>query len=187
MKLYTRTGDDGSTGLCGHVRLSKAAVRVAAYGAVDEANAAIGVVVSMSSVGAMSGDGAICSKLQHVQTDLFTVGAQLATAPKQKPDVAIASGDIERLEQWIDEATGLVPELRSFILPGGATQAAWLHFARTVCRRAERAVVHLMASEPVDVLVLTYLNRLSDLLFVLARLANHNQGVQDIPWVPNRG
>ncbi len=181
MKLYTKTGDDGTTGLFGGGRVSKASVRVAAYGSVDETNAAIGVARATRL------DGAMDEVLARVQDDLFTVGAELACVPGRESKLATAlvgAADIERIERAIDAADGACPPLRSFVLPGGSPQAAALHVARTVCRRAERAV--LAVDEPPRPELIVYLNRLSDLLFALARQANVIAGIPDVPWTARR-
>ena len=180
MKLYTKTGDDGTTGLFGGGRVPKASARVAAYGTVDEANAAIGVARATRLEGAMD------AVLARVQEDLFTTGAELACVPGREGKLSmplLAGADIERLERAIDEADGACPPLKSFVLPGGSPQAAALHVARTVCRRAERAVLAI-DDGPVRREVVVYLNRLSDLLFAQARQANAAAGVPDVPWSP---
>lgn len=181
MKLYTRTGDDGETGLFGGGRVSKAHRRVEAYGTVDELNAALGV--SAAAVGG----GQVREWLVRIQGDLFGLGANLATpGPKGdegKPSTPPLPGPrVQEMEAFVDTITAEVGELRSFILPGGSPGAAALHLARTVCRRAERAVVRLAGEEVVDPEILRYLNRLSDLLFAMARLENFRQGKKDIPW-----
>ena len=181
MKIYTRTGDDGSTSLYGGKRVSKNDARVEAYGSVDELNAWLGLVRSQQSGDFING------VLDRVQGELFTLGGELArgTPPASPSSTSlIAQSHIDRLEQDIDEAQRVLPALNSFILPGGTQAAASLQLARTVARRAERAVVTLHAREPVRDELLRYLNRLSDLLFVLARRANHDAGRQDIPWSP---
>ncbi|MFN4244342.1 MAG: cob(I)yrinic acid a,c-diamide adenosyltransferase [Tepidisphaerales bacterium] len=181
MKLYTRTGDDGTTGLIGGQRVSKDHIRIDAYGTVDELNATLG----MAAVAVTDVTRELEPLLRAVQNELFAVGAVLATppgspyaasAPPIRPEWAM------RLEQEIDHATGRLPPLRQFILPGGTELAARLHLARTVCRRAERLTVALHRLEPLDAVLLTYLNRLSDWLFVHARYANHLAGVPDRPW-----
>lgn len=182
MKIYTRTGDEGTTALFGGVRVSKDHSRVKAYGTVDELNAVVGQAVVVVE------DAEIVGRLERIQHDLFAVGAVLATAspeegrprPKGIPDLPTAR--IDEMEGWIDEATETLPELRAFILPGGSPGAAALHLARTVCRRAERAVVQLATRESVDETIVIYLNRLSDLLFTFARLANHRSGTPDVEW-----
>lgn len=180
MKLYTKTGDDGTTGLFGGARVPKASVRVDAYGTVDETNAAIGVARASGL------DPAIDGVLELVQRDLFVAGAELACVPDRVSKLNMAllgAADIERLERAIDEAEAACPPLKSFVLPGGSPQAATLHLARTVCRRAERGVLSLDDAPPRRELVV-YLNRLSDLLFALARRANVVTGVGDVPWLP---
>jgi len=176
MKLYTKTGDKGLTGLFGGVEVAKDHPRVCAYGQVDETNAAIGVATTACN------DAETIDKLREVQRDLFTVGAVLATPNPKDNAPAITEDQIARVEGWIDRADGQVPALTGFILPGGTEEAVRLHMARTICRRAERSVAALISSEPVDGRVLVYLNRLGDLLFVLARCANHRAGVADFIW-----
>jgi cob(I)alamin adenosyltransferase len=183
MKLYTKTGDDGTTGLFGGGRVLKTSARVDAYGTVDETNASIGVARSLGA------DAAIDEVLARVQEDLFAVGAELACVPgrESKLNLPLVSGvEIERLEQAIDVADGACAPLRTFVLPGGAPVAAALHVARTVARRAERAVL-AMDDAPARREVVIYLNRLSDLLFALARRANVVAGVEDVPWRPRTG
>jgi cob(I)alamin adenosyltransferase len=180
MKLYTKTGDDGTTGLFGGGRVPKASARVDAYGTVDEANAAIGVARAARL------DPAMDAVLARVQEDMFVVGAELACVPGKEPKLSmplVGAADIERLEHAIDAAEAACAPLKSFVLPGGSPQAAALHVARTVARRAERAVLS-MADAPARSEVVIYLNRLSDLLFALARQANVVAGVADVPWNP---
>jgi cob(I)alamin adenosyltransferase len=179
MKIYTRTGDDGTTGLFGGVRARKDAPRVEAYGTVDELNAVLGTAV------AAAGSAAIGSVIAGLQADLFALGADLATPPGSKAKVRrFAPADAERLEELIDNAEAELLPLAAFILPTGTPRAAALHHARTICRRAERLVVPLMAEDEVGDAVLVYLNRLSDLLFVLARQENDEAGVGDTEWHP---
>lgn len=179
MKIYTKTGDDGTTGLFGGGRVKKASIRVDAYGTVDELNAAIGIARG-TNLEPMT-DGI----LGHVQVDLFTLGAELACVPGKEPKLSmtlLGPDDSARLEQAIDASEeGLTP-LTNFVLPGGSAQAAALHLARTICRRAERAVLSI-EEPPARGEIVIYLNRLSDLLFVLARRANHTLGIADVPWV----
>jgi cob(I)alamin adenosyltransferase len=188
MKIYTRTGDDGQTGLFAGGRVGKDDHRVDAYGEVDELNSAIGVVVAWLEP---AGAGELVAKLRLVQRDLFTIGATLATpepedpAPRNPHVPRIADQRIELLERWIDEADAEIEPLQHFILPGGSKAGAQLHLARTVCRRAERRVVALARGVKLDHHVIIYLNRLSDLLFTYARLANHRAGVEEVEWVPN--
>jgi cob(I)alamin adenosyltransferase len=178
MKLYTKHGDDGSTGLIGGTRVPKNDPRVAAYGEVDETNAAIGMVIAGCN------DGETAATLRRIQAELFVLGAELATPAGQQPGFRVGESHVTQLEQWIDAASAEVAPLRNFILPGGTTTAAGFHLARTVCRRAERAVVALAQQQPVRQWAIVYLNRLSDLLFALARQANKRSGVEDIPWHP---
>ncbi len=186
VKIYTRTGDDGETGLFGAGRVSKASTRVDAYGAVDELNSVIGWALTQIE------DSSIRGGLERMQHDLFALGSDLATPPaadgRRRPETPdLPAHRIEEMERWMDEAEGELSPLRSFVLPGGVPGAAALHVARTVCRRAERAVVGLAESEHVDDVVLKYLNRLSDLLFMLARLENHRAGVPDVAWQKEEG
>lgn len=179
MKLYTRTGDDGRTGLIGGERVDKHHPRVAAYGDVDETNAAIGVACA-----AVADDAELIGILQRLQSDLFVIGAELADPSGAGSTPRVTAAQVTLLERWIDDATAQTPPLRQFILPGGSEVAARLHVARTVARRAERSAVELHSRFPVRAEVLTYLNRLNDLLFALARLANVRRNVPDIPWTP---
>ena len=181
MKIYTRTGDDGTTGLFGGARVSKDDARVEAYGTVDETNAAIGLALAHCQV------PSVRRVLGEVQSDLFTVGAELASVSGHESRLGISlltDADVTRLEQAIDEAEASLPPLKNFILPGGPPDVAALHLARTLARRAERRVLTLCAREPVRPTVLMYLNRLADLLFVLARLAAHENGAAELPWAP---
>lgn len=181
MKIYTKTGDRGETGLFGGARVSKASARVSAYGDVDELNSVLGVVCAQ-----LGDDLETCENLRQIQGDLFVLGAELAKNPDKPLQLGIsllAEQDVERLEHYIDELDrGLAP-LKTFILPGGSAAASFLHLARTTCRRAERAVVALAQTESVREELVRYLNRLSDLLFTLARGQNARRGVQDIPWL----
>ena len=181
LKIYTRTGDEGDTGLFGGGRVPKDDPRVEAYGAVDELNAAIGLARSIESM------TRIDEVLAPVQRDLFSIGALLATPDhdKMKEQLAKARVDDERiaeLERAIDAGEAELTPLKSFILPGGTPKAAALHIARTVCRRAERRVVTLQRTVPLPHLVVIYLNRLSDLLFVLARVANRRANAGEVTW-----
>jgi cob(I)alamin adenosyltransferase len=187
MKIYTRTGDQGQTGLYGGTRVSKSDPRVAAYGDVDELNACLGMVRSQ---GELAED--IVVLLEQLQQDLFAIGARLAN-PADKPTRRSTMADgrstkttvdheaVARLEAAIDRLEAELPPLRRFILPGGSRAGALLHFSRTVCRRAERAIVSLGA-EHVDQHLLIYVNRLSDLLFVMARAVNHRAGQPETEW-----
>jgi len=180
VRIYTKTGDSGETALLGGGRVSKDHVRVHTSGEVDETNAAIGLVRATPPTDFAD------ELLAAVQRDLFTVGGRLATPEPdrlqepQRERVAVAAERIAALERAIDEAEGELPPLRAFVLPGGTPKAAALHLARATSRRAERAVVHLSRVEPVPSEILVYLNRLSDLLFTLARLANHRAGTPDM-------
>jgi cob(I)alamin adenosyltransferase len=181
MKIYTRTGDKGETALFGGGRVPKGHGRVEAYGTVDELNAVIGFACTQVR------DASIAERLERLQHDLFALGADLATPPARGGRKRPATPDvpeerIAEMEGWIDEADAELPALRAFVLPGGTAGAAALHVARTVCRRAERAAVRLAADEPVGELVIPFLNRLSDLLFTLARLENHRGGQGDVEW-----
>lgn len=179
MKIYTRTGDAGETGLFDGRRVLKSDLRVDAYGEVDELNAALGVVLAET----LNAD--ITDILRTIQRDLFAVGGRLAD-PSHKiagrvDKVVLGADEVARLESWIDRLETELPPLRRFILPGGSRAGALLHLARTVCRRAERRIV-LIGPEAVDSDLLAYVNRLSDLLFVLARAVNHRAGVPETEW-----
>jgi cob(I)alamin adenosyltransferase len=177
MKIYTKTGDDGSTGLVGGQRVSKCDVRIECVGAVDELNAALG----LAAVGA---DAVLAGMVREIQNELFVIGSHLATPEGQRAALPILEeAAVDRLEMQIDSAEAQLPPLQQFILPGGSESGARLHFARTVCRRAERLVVDFAGNRPVPAIIVTYLNRLSDWLFVQARNANRRQGIGDIPWV----
>jgi len=180
MKIYTKTGDGGETGLFGGARVSKASSRVEAYGEVDELNSVLGLVLTEPF------DPEITSLLAGVQSRLFDLGAELAAAPDSKVSLGIpllGEEEVSVLERAIDRAEGELQPLKTFVMPGGSRAAALLHLARTVCRRAERRLVALASDEAVRPEAVRYLNRLSDALFVLARLANHRAGIADVPWV----
>jgi cob(I)alamin adenosyltransferase len=180
VKIYTRTGDGGETGLSGGARVGKDSLRVECYGEVDEVNGCIGVVRSLHE------DESLDRLLAQVQKDLFAIGAQLADPQSRvvggKAKAAVTPAHVTRLEEAIDVRQARLPPLTAFILPGGSPAGAQLHLARTVCRRAERRVVALARHEEVDPLLIVYLNRLSDLLFVLARDANRTAGVAEDTW-----
>jgi len=180
LKIYTKTGDEGETGLWGGLRVGKDAARVHAYGTVDECNAAIGV--ARAAMGALPELGDLDMVLARIQDQLFVVGADLATPGAAASIPRVGPDEIAFLEQTIDAIDGELEPLRQFILPGGTLAAAHLHLARTVCRRAERALVALAREEQIGQYVGVYLNRLSDCLFVLARAANARAGVPDVPW-----
>ncbi len=179
MRLYTKRGDNGETDLMGG-RVLKNHPRVVAYGTVDELNAVLGVVCTLLN------DKDLLRKVMQVQRDLFALGAELATAPAQKPKMTLSRHRVRALERQIDAFLEEVPLPRFFVLPGGSPAAAFLHLARTVCRRAERCVVSLALQEPVRPLVLTYLNRLSDWLFAAALVVNHRLGSQETLWYGRR-
>ncbi len=190
MKLYTRTGDDGTTGLHGGARVPKTDPRVEAFGQCDELNAALGVARCAADA---TRDALIVECLDELQHLLFEIGADLATptqsAARRKVS-PVTETDVAKLERWIDAAVERVEAQKSFILPGGTELAARLHVARTICRRAERRVIALSeapVSDPAPQVPspnVVYLNRAGDLLFALARLANHNAGAADVPWTP---
>jgi len=172
IKIYTRTGDAGSTGLLGSKRVNKESLRIAAVGDVDELNCQLGIIHSLSS------DGQVMDLLTEVQNLLFELGAELA-----KPDSSrLLPSHATRLEQFIDQLQEALPPLRNFLLPGGCPTAAQCHLARAVCRRAERSLFQLSRSEHVNAVSLQFINRLSDLLFVLARSINQREGTADVLW-----
>ena len=177
LRIYTRTGDDGTTGLIGGQRVAKDNLRVAAYGTVDELNALLGVARAEAPPADLD------QVLARIQDQLFVLGCGLATPPdKEAPTPRIETAGVETLERDIDRFEAELPPLSNFILPGGSRTAAALHHARTVCRRAERELVALGRLQEVGREALVYLNRLSDLLFVMARLANHRAGCAEILW-----
>ena len=187
MKIYTKTGDNGTTGLFAGPRVSKDHPRIQAYGTVDELNALMGVVNSTfeASQEMPSDEIKVSDWVMSIQSDLFSIGAQLATPYASKHDMCLLEDSrVEDLEEMIDKLDTLLPPLSNFVLPGGTKSSAMLHLARTVCRRAERDIVSLSHDDSVDnpELLIVYLNRLSDLLFVLARWENHLAGISDIPW-----
>jgi cob(I)alamin adenosyltransferase len=179
VKIYTRTGDEGDTGLFDGTRVAKSDPRVAAYGDVDELNAWLG----LARVDVV--DPQLSAMLERIQRDLFALGARLADPAKKiaarVAKAAVTPEDISRLEGWIDVLDGELPPLRRFILAGGSSGAAALHIARTICRRAERAMVSL-GRDAFEPELLVYVNRLSDLLFVMARAANHRAGAPETEW-----
>ncbi|HEX4056455.1 MAG TPA: cob(I)yrinic acid a,c-diamide adenosyltransferase [Tepidisphaeraceae bacterium] len=177
MKIYTKAGDDGSTGLIGGQRVSKTDPRIECIGVVDELNAAVGWA-------AVSAEDELAAKLRAVQNELFVIGSQLAWPDAHPPAhlPALEESSIGRLEMEIDTTTAALEPLRNFILPGGSETSARLHMARAVCRRAERVTVGFSQDRPVPNAVLTYVNRLSDWLFVQARWANKCAGVEDVLW-----
>jgi cob(I)alamin adenosyltransferase len=182
-RIYTKTGDTGDTALGDGTRVPKDHPRVAAYGSVDELNSILGLLLAQQA------DLPEVELLQSIQNELFDVGADLCAPlpPKSEVDkrLRIRPHQAERLEKAIDRLNASLQPLKSFVLPGGSLAAAWCHLARTVCRRAERDVVTLARTEPVNPQVIIYLNRLSDFLFVLARVLNSN-GSLDVLWVPGK-
>lgn len=187
MKIYTKTGDKGETGLYGGTRISKASARVESYGNIDELNAAIGVAKSHIE------DQEVINQLKKIQFDLFTVGSEASTPidklflanGKARLPLVISDKEIEELENWMDEMETKVEPLQYFILPGGGKAATFLHVARTVCRRAERSLVFLNESEDVRPEMIKYLNRLSDYLFFLARYISKLNNEPEEYWIPN--
>ena len=187
MKIYTKTGDKGETSLYGGTRVSKAAARVESYGTLDELNAFIGLAKAEIS------DEKVLSQLQKIQFDLFTVGSEAATPTdklllangKNRLDVMISDKEITELELWMDDFDAELEPLRFFILPSGGKAAASIHVCRTVCRRAERAMVYLNETEEVRPELIKYLNRLSDYLFILARYISKISGEKEEYWNPS--
>jgi cob(I)alamin adenosyltransferase len=178
MKIYTKTGDDGTTGLIGGQRVGKDDPQIDCFGSVDELNAAIG----WAAVGT---GGELLKSLRLVQNELFIIGSHLASPDGKPPSWIPVFEDsaVDRLEMEIDSATERLPPLRDFIVPGGCETSARLHLTRTICRRVERVLVAFSHDRPVAPIMLTYLNRLSDWLFLQARLANQQAGLQDVPWI----
>ena len=180
MRIYTRTGDDGSTGLFGGARIGKDDLRIEAYGTIDELNAWIGKIATHDAAEPLR------MPLQAIQSELFTLGSHLATTDPQWAAKlpALNPHGAEGLESWMDELESGLPALSSFVLPGGHPAAADAHVARTVCRRAERRCVALHRVEAIDPLILRFLNRLSDALFMLGRWLAHETSTPEIPWTP---
>lgn len=185
-KIYTKTGDEGETSLGNGERVSKTDLRIAAYGAVDELNSLLGVCLTCELPASFT------ERLTQIQNDLFDLGADLCVPETETPPdsnahpLRVTASQVSRLEDWIDELNEELEPLTSFILPGGSVAAAQLHLARAVCRRSELGVYQLMERETINPQVAIYLNRLSDLLFVMARVANGN-GKNDVLWVPGQG
>jgi cob(I)alamin adenosyltransferase len=189
MKVYTKTGDTGTTSLFGGTRVSKHHIRIESYGTVDELNSNIGLIRDQEI------DTLYKNILIEVQDRLFTVGAILATPPEKEllkngqprlQKLGILESDIDFLEKEIDTMENSLPQMTHFILPGGHTTVSYCHIARCVCRRAERLSVHLHELEPTDELVIKYLNRLSDYLFVLARKLSHDFNAEEVKWIPRK-
>lgn len=182
IKIYTKTGDDGTTGLFGGARLPKDHIRIEAYGTVDELNAVIGLLMAGTA------EPQVNHWLQHIQSRLFTIGSNLASDPDKDmitPD--LLEEDVLMIEHAIDQMQEVLPPLRHFILPGGSVAVSSAHLARTVCRRAERRVVTLAHVSEVEPRILLYLNRLSDFFFVLARWLGNREGVEEVKWTPRGG
>ncbi len=189
MKVYTKTGDNGTTALFGGTRVSKHHIRIESYGTVDELNSHIGLIRDQEI------NSHYKDVLIEIQDRLFTVGAILATPPeketlksgkKRLQNLGIKESDIEFLEQEIDKMEESLPPMTHFVLPGGHTTVSYCHIARCVCRRAERLAVHLNDIEPTDELVIKYLNRLSDYLFVLARKLSLDLRAEEVQWIPRK-
>ena len=189
MKVYTKPGDDGTTGLFGGPRVPKHHIRIDSYGTVDELNSWLGLIRDQQI------DEVHQQQLIAIQEHLFTVGAILATDPEKEllkngeerlKITKVGHTEINYLEQAIDEMDGQLPQMTHFILPGGHTTVSYCHIARTVCRRAERIATLLFQTEPFDINVLSFLNRLSDYLFVLARKLSYNLQANEIKWIPNK-
>ena len=176
MKIYTKTGDDGNTGLQGNLRISKSHLRIISYGTIDEANAALGIVLANTL------DDDITKILTAIQNELFLVGADLSNPNLNDVKNRVTLEMVERLEQYIDKFESDLPPLTNFILPGGDNTAAQLHYVRTVVRRAETQVVQLSEKDEINSNCIKYLNRLSDLFFVMGRLINKRKDIDDIPW-----
>ena len=176
MKIYTKTGDDGNTGLQGNYRIAKSHPRIVSYGTVDEANAALGVVLTNSL------DDDVGEILTEIQNDLFLVGADLSNPNLNDVKNRVSLDMIEKLEKYIDKFELELPPLTNFILPGGEPSAAQLHYVRTVVRRAESQTVQLSEKDEINSNCIKYLNRLSDLFFVMGRLINKRKNRDDIPW-----
>lgn len=186
-KVYTKTGDQGTTSLVGGTRIQKSSLRVESYGEVDELSSALGIVRTLAIQ--KDKDSSLASTIAQIQQSLFDMGAELACpAGAEIPAYMrlVSDEDISQLEKLIDQETAKVPELRSFVLPGGTQLNAFLHLARAICRRAERSVWMLNTQEPVRQQVPQYLNRLSDLLFTLARSQAHAEGAPEFLWNPGR-
>ena len=183
-RIYTKTGDQGQTGLAGGQRVAKDSLRIECYGTVDELNAFVG----MAGVSASDAVPELAAILRRVQHELFNLGSILATQPQDvhPKQARITSAEIEQLEKEIDRMNADLPKLRSFVLPGGSRLNTELHACRTICRRAERIAVSLAREEEIPPEVIQYLNRLSDALFVWSRWANHVAGIPEVLWEPNQ-
>jgi len=189
MKIYTKTGDKGQTSLYGGTRVAKSDLRIETYGTIDELNANIGLLRDQKN------DSSTKKILLKIQNELFTIGAMLATPPdkerlksgKKRLNITeISASNVQYLEQEIDAIEKQLPVMTHFILPGGHQTVSFCHIARCVCRRAERLTVHLHKKEPINEIIISYLNRLSDYLFVLARKLTIDNQAKEIPWLPNK-
>jgi cob(I)alamin adenosyltransferase len=180
MKIYTKKGDKGETSLIGGTRVPKCSMRIESYGTVDELNSYLGLVRDQNIASEYK------VQLLEIQDRLFTIGSNLASDPeKSKMKLpGLFAQDVENLEQWMDEMDAVLPEMKSFVLPGGHQTVSFCHVARCVCRRAERIIVDLMQNEQVDELVPRYINRLSDYLFVLSRKLTQDLRAEESPWKP---
>jgi len=180
MKIYTKTGDKGKTSLLGGTRVSKSYIRIDAYGTVDELNSYLGLISDLDN------DPQRVELIRNIQYRMFTVGSSLAAETERardfKPD--LEEEDISVLERSIDEMNEVLPAMKNFIIPGGHQLVSTTHIARTVCRRAERLVINLSETEEIEEIIIRYLNRLSDFLFVLARKQGYDLGINEIPWKP---
>ena len=183
MKIYTRTGDKGQTSLLGGDRVPKDSLRIESYGTVDELNSHIGLLRDFAK-------GELDAELMPIQATLFSLGSRLASGTEEQAEKfkvpAITEAHITQLESEMDRMDAELPQMRNFILPGGDMTSSQAHVCRTVCRRAERLIVRLASEEPVPEILVRYLNRLSDLFFVLARSIAHHNGVADTPWTPRQ-
>ncbi len=183
MKIYTKTGDEGMTSLIGGKRVAKNSARLESYGTIDELNSFLGMIRSFPMAPEVE------DELVEIQSRLFDVGGNLATDPENAPlkmKLGVKEKDIERLEKAIDRMDGEVPPMTHFVLPGGNEVVSFCHIARTVCRRAERRILDLGGEAEVDALVLKYVNRLSDYLFILSRKLAHDSGLEERKWIPEK-
>jgi len=183
-KIYTKTGDDGTTALADGSRLSKASTRVSAYGDVDELNSYLGLIRTLATIANWTD---LSTKLEQLQNELFDIGSNLATREGSTtyPVFQVSEKHLQHIEQLIDEVTEKLPPLTSFVIPGGTILNGHLHIARAICRRAERSVVKLSQSEPVSNNIIIYLNRLSDYLFALCRAESARSKVPETLWIPD--
>lgn len=179
MKIYTKKGDQGETSLIGGVRVKKHELRIDAYGTVDELNSNVGLLRDQNGLGDYR------SQLIEIQDRLFTMGSHLANHPSSKIELPqFKKEDLDQLEEWMDEMDSSLPEMKSFVLPGGHPSVSICHITRCVCRRAERICVLLADNENIDPILIKYLNRLSDYFFVLSRRIAHNLNIEETPWKP---